>query len=58
MTNHNHIDLALEIFAESQESPEAHMQAHELAVFVEQFGQLITEACKAASVVDLRQRDS
>ena len=39
-------DLALELLAESQESQVEYDLAHDLAIFVEEFGNLISQACE------------
>ena len=52
MDTFNSFDLALEILAEVQQTSEGYLQAHTLAVFVEEFGGLISKACEDRYAVD------
>jgi|688.fasta_scaffold377746_2 hypothetical protein len=46
MNTFDSFDLALEMLAEEQQTSEDYLQAHILAVFVEEFGGLISKACQ------------
>ena len=52
MNTFDSFDLALEILAEVQQTPEGYLQAHTLAVFVEEFGGLISKACEDLHACD------